>query len=229
MSSLLELPPDLPVPEDDGAADHLVALPRRTLTLPSTTGETVTLDDLGSGRTILFVYPMTGQPGAELPEGSDADPGARGCTSEACDFGDRHADLLDAGRPACLGSPRATSTTSGRPRLGSDCRTRCCPTLTCNWRSGQVFPRSKRGNLRLFKRLTVVIRDGVDRARVLPGFPRQTSTPARCWRGCARIRPTSFAESAVLVAQRDAEHHKWRLVDACPRCAHPRVSLTSVG
>jgi peroxiredoxin len=103
------LPADLPVPEDDGAADHLPGLTLPAIELPSTAGSTVSLAGLGGDRkagghprtpgprTVLYVYPMTGRPGADLPDGWDSIPGARGCTPEACAFRDHHADLAAAG------------------------------------------------------------------------------------------------------------------------------------
>jgi peroxiredoxin len=93
------LPADLPVPTDDGAADHLPGLALPPVELVSTSGGTVSLDGLGCRlpRTVLYVYPMTGRPGTELPLGWDSIPGARGCTPEACAFRDHHADLAAAG------------------------------------------------------------------------------------------------------------------------------------
>jgi peroxiredoxin len=93
------LPAELPVPAADGAADHLPGLALPPIALASTTGGTVSLDDLGRDRprTVLYVYPMTGRPGADLPDGWDSIPGARGCTPEACAFRDHHADLAAAG------------------------------------------------------------------------------------------------------------------------------------
>ncbi|AHB49493.1 BcpB protein [Hyphomicrobium nitrativorans NL23] len=92
----------LPVPEDDGAVDHLVGARLTDVALPSTAGESVSLATL-SGRTVLFVYPMTGTPGVALPDGWDAIPGARGCTPHACAFRDLHADLTGAGASAVFG------------------------------------------------------------------------------------------------------------------------------
>jgi peroxiredoxin len=91
------LPGDLPVPVDDGAADHLPGAPMPAVTLPSTDGGAVRLDALGPGRTVLYAYPMTGTPGVDPPDGWDAIPGARGCTPESCAFRDHHADLTAAG------------------------------------------------------------------------------------------------------------------------------------
>ena len=97
VTDLNQLPPDLPVPEDDSAADHLPGRPAPSLTLSSTSGEHIMLDKLGKGRSVLFLYPLTGRPDGDLPEGWDNIPGARGCTTEACGFRDYHQDLLEAG------------------------------------------------------------------------------------------------------------------------------------
>jgi peroxiredoxin len=93
------LPPNLPRPNDDGAARHLVGMPLPDLDLPSTSNRTVNLSTLTSApRIVIYTYPMTGRPGRPLPAGWDDIPGARGCTPETCGFRDHHADLarLDA-------------------------------------------------------------------------------------------------------------------------------------
>ncbi len=80
------LPDDLPEPIDDGAADHLPGTPLPALTLRATDGTQVRLDQPRAGRTILYLYPRTGEPGTPLPEGWNEIPGARGCTPETCGF-----------------------------------------------------------------------------------------------------------------------------------------------
>lgn len=97
MTDYLDLPTELPVPQDDGAADHLPGTAMPHIELQSTAGRTVGLDQLGPGRTVLYIYPRSGVPGEPLPEGWDAIPGARGCTPEACGFRDHHAELRSAG------------------------------------------------------------------------------------------------------------------------------------
>ena len=97
MTDFTMLPDNLPVPRDDGAADHLTSLAMPGLSLPASDGSTVDLAALGPGRTVIYLYPLTGRPGVDLPEGWDAIPGARGCSTEACDFRDHFADLQAAG------------------------------------------------------------------------------------------------------------------------------------
>jgi peroxiredoxin len=94
--NLSALPADLPVPADDGGAAHLVGVRFPDLPLPATAGGAVNLSNL-PGRTVLYIYPMTGVPGAALPEGWDLIPGARGCTPQSCSFRDHFAELKGLG------------------------------------------------------------------------------------------------------------------------------------
>jgi peroxiredoxin len=90
------LPDGLPVPEDDGAADHLPGLELPDLTLPSSQGP-VNLAELARRRLVLYVYPRTGRPGQPLLPGWDDVPGARGCTPQSCGFRDHAAELAAFG------------------------------------------------------------------------------------------------------------------------------------
>jgi len=83
-----QLPPDLPVPEDDGAADHLEGLDLPALELPSSSGRTLNLAGLASARLVAYVYPRTGAPGEPSPGDWDDIPGARGCTPQSCAYRD---------------------------------------------------------------------------------------------------------------------------------------------
>ena len=90
------LPADLPVPEDDGAADHLPGRELPALSLPSTAGP-VDLREAGAGTLVLYIYPRTGRSGEPPPDGWDATPGARGCTPQSCAFRDHQAELAALG------------------------------------------------------------------------------------------------------------------------------------
>ena len=91
------LPLDLPRPADDGAAKHLEGMRMPEIVLPATDGKTIDLSKLTASRTVLYFYPMTGVPGTPLPDGWDLIPGARGCTTQACNFRDLYSDLCQAG------------------------------------------------------------------------------------------------------------------------------------
>jgi peroxiredoxin len=91
-TDVYSLPPDLPVPEDDGAADHLVGLELPDLTLASSLGD-VNVRDFD----VLYLYPRSGRPGVPLLPGWDETPGARGCTPQSCAFRDTHGELQALG------------------------------------------------------------------------------------------------------------------------------------
>jgi peroxiredoxin len=162
---------ELPVPQDDGAADHLPGLPMPPVSLVSTDGETVRLDDLGPGRTIVYIYPLTGRPDVDLPEGWDTIPGARGCTPEACDFRDHHNDLLAAGATRVFGlSSQDTDyqrEVVDRLHLPFAMLSDTALTLAAQLR----LPTFRAGGRTLFTRLTLVIRDGVVEHAFYPVFP----------------------------------------------------------
>jgi peroxiredoxin len=92
----LILPDALPVPQDDGAARHLAGLALPDLPLPATDGSTVNLSKL-PGRSVVYIYPRTGQPGKSPPDGWDLIPGARGCTPQSCSFRDHFVELTQLG------------------------------------------------------------------------------------------------------------------------------------
>jgi peroxiredoxin len=91
--NLNELPPNLPVPKDDGSARHLKGMAMPDLELMSTSNRRVNLSKISAPRLIVYAYPRTGEPGKPSPPGWDDIPGARGCTPETCGFRDHHKDL----------------------------------------------------------------------------------------------------------------------------------------
>jgi peroxiredoxin len=174
MTDFTQLPADLPVPEDDGAAAHLPGRRVPPLALPATSGGVVRLDRLGPGRSIVYCYPLTGRPGVDLPAGWDAIPGARGCTPEACGFRDHYRELLAAGAAAVFG---LSSQDTGYQRelvarLGLAYPVLSDPGLTLAGRLG--LPTFAVERMRLYKRLTLVITSGVIEHVFYPVFPPST-------------------------------------------------------
>ena len=92
-SDVYTLPPDLPVPQDDGRAAHLPGTRLPSLALQATTGGRIDLSAI-PGRAVVFAFPRTGQPNAPpLVPDWDLIPGARGCTPQTCSFRDLAADF----------------------------------------------------------------------------------------------------------------------------------------
>lgn len=171
MTSFEGLPERLPEPHDDGAADHLPGRPMPALRLPSTSGGTVDLAGFGSGRTIIYVYPLTGRPDVDLPEGWDAIPGARGCTAEACDFRDHHADLLDAGVSAVFGLSAQDTEYQVEvvDRLALPFAMLSDQAL--DLAEALALPTFSASGMTLYARLTLVVTDGVIEHVFSPVFP----------------------------------------------------------
>jgi peroxiredoxin len=92
----MALPPNLPVPKDDGAADHLQGMNMPAVALPSSLGRQVALDRL-RGTLVLYVFPMIGRPDRPLPNGWDEKPGARGCTVQSLAYSQALRELTDLG------------------------------------------------------------------------------------------------------------------------------------
>jgi peroxiredoxin len=90
--NLYELPSHLPAPVDDGACDHLVGMRLPSIPLMSTAGRLVDVSRF-SGRTVVYVYPRTGRPDVDPPQGWNEIPGARGCTPQSCAFRDHYQEL----------------------------------------------------------------------------------------------------------------------------------------
>jgi peroxiredoxin len=103
-SNLLEVDwSKIPAPADDGAAAHLTGMAVPPVSLVATNDTSVTLAAL-PGRTVVFAYPRTGEPGKiALVDDWDMIPGARGCTPQTCAFRDLFAELKIAGAKQMFG------------------------------------------------------------------------------------------------------------------------------
>jgi peroxiredoxin len=164
------LPPDLPVPEDDGAADHLDGMQVPHLRLPSTTGGETDLAEAAAELLVVYIYPRTGKPGEPLPPGWDAIAGARGCTPQSCAYRDHAADLAELGASVVglsAQSPADQAEFAAREHMPfpnlSDERLRLAELL--------ALPTFEVAGMRLYKRLTFVARRAVIEQVFYPVFP----------------------------------------------------------
>lgn len=168
------LPPNLPRPVDDGAADHLRHMLMPSISLRSTKNRMVNLSELSAPRTVIYCYPMTGVPGRPLPEGWDMIPGARGCTPQTCGFRDRYQELLQF-NVAVFGL--STQTTEYQREMAdrlhlpfeilSDAEFKLCEALR--------LPTFEADGMRLVKRLTMIVRSGRIEYVLYPVFPPNES------------------------------------------------------
>ncbi|MFF5293895.1 MerR family transcriptional regulator [Paractinoplanes globisporus] len=127
----------------------------------ATDGRPVDLAALGPGRSVVFVYPLTGRPGVDLPDSLLEIPGARGSTEQASWFRDHHAELLAAGAARVFGLS-AQSTGYQRElvhRLRLPYPLLPDPRMTLATTLG--LPTFGAGDMVLYRRLTLVIRDDV--------------------------------------------------------------------
>ena len=168
--NLMQLPDDLPVPEDDGAAAHLPGSPLPDIALPATSGGPVQLAHL-TARTVIYAYPRTGVPDEPVFfEGWEQIPGARGCTPESCAFRDSHAELQAAGAELLglstqdTGFQRAAVKRLHLPfAILSDDRLELTRALK--------LPSFEVNGLTLMKRFTLVVREGKIEHVFYPVFP----------------------------------------------------------
>jgi peroxiredoxin len=169
------LPDDLPVPRNDGAADHLPGMPVPSLRLRASDGRLVDLAESGPGRTVVYLYPRTGRPGTDSPKGWDAIPGARGCTPEACGFRDHFSDLRAAGVGEVWGlsSQDVEYQAEAVARLHLPFSMLSDPALALA--DALRLPMfSAPGHNRLYCRLTLVLCNGVIEHVFYPVFPPDT-------------------------------------------------------
>jgi len=172
-TNLSELPADLPVPQDDGAAKHLPGMKVPPINLASTDGTSVDLAAL-EGRWVIYVYPMTGQPGVPLPDGWDGIPGARGCTPQSCAFRD-HFTELQALKTGVFGLSAQTTEYQREVRDRLHLPFQLLSDAELQLKQHLQLPTFKVAGMELYKRLTLVVMDGKVDPVFYPVFPLDQS------------------------------------------------------
>ena len=168
--NVMELPKDLPVPQDDGACDHLTGMMFPRVTLQSTRGRAVDLSTL-KGTTVVYIYPRTGRPDQDLPTGWNAIPGARGCTPQSCAFRDHYQELKALGVAELYGlSTQDTpyqQEAVGRLHLPFE----ILSDEKLEFTQALKLPTFEVDGMKLIKRITLIARDGKIVKVFYPVFP----------------------------------------------------------
>ena len=175
MTSLNQLPPDLPIPQDDGAANHLVGMSLPNLLLLTTIGKELNLGEI-AGRLVIYCYPMTGQPNVALPDGWDQITGARGCTPQSCSFRDHYQELQSLGAEVVGLSVQSTA----YQQEMADRLHLPFPVVSdadYQFQGALQLPTFIAAGMTLLKRITLIANDGVIEAIHYPIFPSD-SDPA---------------------------------------------------
>ena len=175
MTNLNQLPGDLPMPLDDGAADHLVGMSLPAISLETTAHGKFNLGKI-KGRWVIYCYPMTGQPNVPLPDGWDQIPGARGCTPQSCSFRDHYQELQSLGADVIGLSVQSTE----YQQEMADRLHLPFPVLSdehYQFQQALRLPTFAAAGMTLLKRITLIANDGVIEAVHYPIFPSD-SDPA---------------------------------------------------
>ena len=172
--SLPRLPDALQPPTDDEAADHLAGRAMPIARLRSTDGADLDLSDLPMGRSVLFVYPCTGRPGRPLPTGWDEVPGARGCTAELCSIRGALADLRKAGAVRVYGLSTQDTAYQREAVRRLDLPYPLLADPTRQVGLALDLPTFTVADLTVYRRLTMVVQDGVIERVFYPVFPPES-------------------------------------------------------
>jgi peroxiredoxin len=175
MTNLNQLPTDLPIPQDDGAAKHLVGMRLPAISLQATTGKQCNVGEL-KGHLVIYCYPMTGQPNVALPDGWDQIPGARGCTPQSCSFRDHYQELRALGADVVGLSVQSTEY---QQEMADRLHLPFAVLSDVDYQFQQALklPTFVAAGMTLLKRITLVANDGVIEAVHYPIFPSD-SDPA---------------------------------------------------
>jgi peroxiredoxin len=164
------LPPDIPAPQDDGAALHLAGTRLPDVALPATSGPAVNLSKL-KGRTVLYIYPRTGVPGVDAPPGWDQIPGARGCTPQSCGFRDHFAELKALGVVHLYGLSTQDTGYQHEAVERLHLPFAILSDADLNFALKLHLPMFMTSGMTLLKRMALVIDDGVIAKAFYPVFP----------------------------------------------------------
>jgi len=175
MSNYNELPPNLPIPTDDGAANHLKGMRLPQLALKATNGATIQLGEI-KNKLVIYCYPMTGQPNVPLPEGWDQIPGARGCTPQSCAYRDHYQELQALGAEVIglsVQSHDYQKELAERLHLPFP----IVSDVNYEFQKALNIPTFITAGMTLLKRVTLIVNQGIIEAVHYPIFPSDSDAP----------------------------------------------------
>lgn len=170
MRNLLNLPKDLPIPQDDGACSHLEGMDVPAIPLRTTANRMIDLYAESQTPTIIFFYPRTGEPSKPAPPDWDLIPGARGCTPQSCGFRDIHSEFQKLGFKVFGGSSQTTEYQQefvGRNHIPFEILSDADFELTDKLN----LPTFTYNGTRLIKRLALILNHGQIKKVFYPVFP----------------------------------------------------------
>lgn len=140
-----------------------------SISLASTFGREVDLS-AEEGLVVVYFYPMTGRPDAPPMIGWNEIPGARGCTPQSCSFRDHHSELRELGAQVYGASSQPLEEQKEAVRRLH---------LPFELLSDNLFelaialrlPTFEYNSIRLIKRLTLIVENGVICKVFYPVFP----------------------------------------------------------
>tara|TARA_B110000977_G_C10835621_1_gene399874 strand:+ start:117 stop:671 length:555 start_codon:yes stop_codon:yes gene_type:complete len=167
--NLTDLPENLPAPIDDGAASYLTGMTMPAISFTATDHQNVNIKLL-QGFTVIYIYPMTGRPGVPLPDNWDAIPGARGCTPQSCGFRDQHNEFGKFNVQILgLSSQKTNDQLEAKERLHLPFELLSDERLILKERL--QLPTFIAAGMELYKRITLIVKDGVIVKVFYPIFP----------------------------------------------------------
>ncbi|VAW52529.1 Alkyl hydroperoxide reductase subunit C-like protein [hydrothermal vent metagenome] len=169
MKDLYQLPEGLPVPVDDGACNHLEGAPFPSMLITVTPHATYDFSK-EKGINIIFFYPMIGHPDSLPMTGWNEIPGARGCTPQALSYKNYFRQITKLGVRLFGASSQALKEQNDaidRLKLPFELINDSSFLLS----NALKLPTFQFNEIKMIKRLTLVVVDGVIKKVFYPVFP----------------------------------------------------------
>lgn len=166
---LAKLPDNLPVPKDDGLADHLTGMSLPKMELANSNGGKTALNITTNSTRIFYCYPMTCETDEQPPDW-DKIAGARGCTPQTLSIKHSACELQEINA-----EPIGISTQTGEKVISEAARIGIKHTVLSDYElkltNALNLPTFQIGTQTYLKRLTMIVRDNTIIKTFYPIFP----------------------------------------------------------